>query len=79
MGRGAPPSLVEGGGANRSGGGVQLLLPLVGRPKEGFPPWWQPSPLPSNLYIVEVLVPQLNTQVLEPPLVDLVLVLVCPS
>jgi hypothetical protein len=71
-----------GGGANSSRGGVILILhtppPHVWRPKEALSPLVAaPSPLPI-LYILEDF-DSIGTQVLEPPLVNLVLVLVGPS
>ena len=72
----APLLPMERGEGGRIGGGVLLLL---GRPREGtFPPTCGAPSSPPNLYILELLA-LFYTQVLEPPLVDLVLVLVGPS
>ena len=74
--RGGAPFPLEGG---RIGVEEGLLLPPFGWRKEGStaPPCGAP-PSPLNLYILEVQ-DTLKAQVLEPPLVPLVLVLVGPS
>ena len=73
--RKAPPFLV--GGRIRLGEGVLLPLPRPA-PQGGLPPMVAALSLPSNLYILEDFHP-MDIQVLEPPLVDLVLILVGPS